>query len=234
VQNCKNYNQSEISKLNAELKDLDSREAELTKSTWQDTTTRKKEIQEIQRQIVKLEQQLGDSGQVLSPHSGRILEIILKPGQIINAGDRLATIEAETDNSKLVGITYFSVGDGKNIQPGMTVQITPQTVKRETFGGIVGKVIVASQFPITKESAISEVGNPEVVEALVSKQQGLIQVRSELQLSNNNPSGYQWSSSTGPQLKISAGTTTSVRVKVEERMPISFILPIFKAISGLD
>jgi len=65
----------------------------------------------------------------------------------------LATLDAANPDSEMVGITYFSVGDGKKIKPGMTLQITPQTVKRERFGGIVGTVKDISTFPITQAAA---------------------------------------------------------------------------------
>ncbi|MBW4428466.1 MAG: NHLP bacteriocin system secretion protein [Nostoc desertorum CM1-VF14] len=232
----KDYRQnlSTISDLQAQLKELDSKQAAAAQQDLVDATNRKKEIQEVKREIAKLELQLGDNSQIISQYSGRILEITLTPGQVINAGTRLATIEAENPRSKLVGVTYFPVAEGKKIQPGMTIQITPQTVKRERFGGIVGNVTNISRFPITKEAAASEVGNSEVVEALISeKQEGLIQVFSDLYLDSNTPSGYKWSSSTGPHMKISSGTTTVVRVKVEERAPITFVLPILRSVSGI-
>ncbi|MHC5676381.1 NHLP bacteriocin system secretion protein [Nostoc sp.] len=191
------------------------------------------EIQEVKRQIAQLEVQLGNDSQIISQYSGRVLEITLTPGQVVSAGTRLATIEAENPKSKLVGVTYFPVADGKKIQPGMKIQITPQTVKRERFGGIVGNVTSISRFPITKEAAANEVGNSEVLEGLVSQQQGLIQVFSDLDLDTNTPSGYKWSSSIGPHLKISSGTTTVVRVNVEERAPITFVLPILRSVSGI-
>lgn len=116
----------------------------------------------------------------------------------------------------------------------MTLQITPQTVKRERFGGILGNVTTVSAFPITKEAAASVVGNPEVVAGLVSeKQEGLMQVFGDLELDSKTFTGFKWSSSTGPRLKISSGTTTVVRVKVEERAPITFVLPILRSTSGI-
>lgn len=226
-------NLSTIYDLQAQLKELDSKQASVAEQDLESVTARRKEIQDVKRQIAQLEVQLGNDSQIISQYSGRVLEITLTPGQVVNAGTRLATIEAENAKSKLVGVTYFPIADGKKIQPGMKIQITPQTVKRERFGGIVGNVTSISRFPITKEAAANEVGNSEVLEGLVSQQQGLIQVFSDLDLDTNTPSGYKWSSSTGPHLKISSGTTTVVRVNVEERAPITFVLPILRSVSGI-
>jgi HlyD family secretion protein len=227
-------NQNEISKLRAELKELDSKEANLAKQNLQDSTTRIKEIQEVQRNIAKLELDLQKNSKIISQHSGRILELAVAPGQVIGAETRIGSIDVENSNSNLVGITYFSVGDAKKIQPGMMLQITPQTIKRERFGGVLGTVTTVSAFPISQEAAISRVGNSEVVQSLVSQQQeGLMEVEAELQPDKATFSGYKWSSSKGPQLKISPGTTTIVRVKVEERAPITFVFPILRSYSGI-
>ncbi|MEH1840692.1 MAG: NHLP bacteriocin system secretion protein [Nostoc sp.] len=227
-------NLNEIKNIQAQLQEQNSKAASQAQQDLQIATTRKNEIQELKREIAKLQQQLGDNTQIISQYSGRILEITLTPGQVISAGTRLATIEAENPKSKLVSVMYFPVSDGKKIQPGMAIQITPQTVKRERYGGIVGNVTSLSKFPITKEAAASEVGNSEVVESLVSeKQEAVIQVLSNLELDSSTPSGYKWSSSTGPQLKISSGTTTVARVKVEERAPITYIFPILRSLSGI-
>jgi HlyD family secretion protein len=228
-------NLSTISDFQAQLKQLDSKQATQAQEDLQTLTSRKNEIQEVRREIGKLELQLRNNSLIISHHNGRILEITLTPGQVVSPGTRLGSIDEENPSSKLVGITYFAIAEGKKIQPGMSIQITPQTVKRERFGGIVGTVTTVSPFPITKEAAVSLVGNSEVVDGLVSqKQEGVMQVFADLQPDSTTFSGYKWSSSTGPQLKISSGTTSVVRVKVEERAPITYILPILRSFSGFN
>lgn len=132
------------------------------------------------------------------------------------------------DSQGLVSLAYFTIGDGKRIQPGMKMMITPDTVKRETSGGILGKVTFVSAFPITKESAAGLIGNAELADALIS-QGGQMQVVAQLTLDPSTFSGYAWSSSQGPKYqKISSGTTTSVSVTLEEKAPITFVFPIFQ------
>ncbi|WP_414543916.1 NHLP bacteriocin system secretion protein [Nostoc sp. CCY0012] len=228
-------NLNEIKNIQAQLQEQNSKVASLAQEDLQTTTIRKNEIQEIKREIAKLELQLGTNSQIVSQHNGRILEITVTPGQVVNAGTRLGSIDEENSSSKLVSITYFPIAEGKKIQSGMTVQITPQIVKRERFGGMVGTITSVSPFPITKEGAINLVGNPEVVAGLMSqKQEGVMQVFADLEPDSSTFSGYKWSSSIGPQLKISSGTTTVVRVKVEERAPLTYVLPILRSFSGIN
>jgi HlyD family secretion protein len=227
-------NLNSITDIQAKLRELDSQEANLRQQDLEAATNRQKEIQDVEREIAKLQQQLGDNSQIVSPYSGRILELAVNPGQVVDQGIRLGSMDVQDPSSQMVGITYFSVADGKKIQPGMALQITPETVKRERFGGILAKVTNISAFPITKEAAASVVGNPEVVQGLVTDQQpGLIQVYGGLQKDSGTFSGYKWSASKGPRMKMSPGTTTTVRVKVEERAPITFLLPILRSTSGI-
>jgi HlyD family secretion protein len=113
----------------------------------------------------------------------------------------------------------------------MELQITPSTVKRERYGGIVAKVTNVSEFPITKESASTVVGGPEILQGIASKGPQ-IQVFAELQTDPSTTSQFRWSSSKGPDTQVTSGTTASVRVKVEEQSPISFVLPILRSWSG--
>ncbi|MCW5315535.1 NHLP bacteriocin system secretion protein [Nostoc sp. KVJ3] len=227
-------NLNEIKNVQSQLQELDSKQTTLAQQDLETSTGRKREMQDVHREVTRLEQQIKSNSQIVSPHSGRILEVTINPGQVIQEGTRIANINTENRPEKLVGITYFPVENGKKIQSGMKIQITPQTVKRERFGGIVGTVTDVSPFPITTEAAANVVGNPQIIAGLVSeKQPVVIQVSATLEPDSQTFSNYKWSSSQGPKMTISAGTTTSVRVKVEERAPITFVFPILRSISGI-
>jgi hypothetical protein len=46
-------------------------------------------------------------------------------------------------------------------------------------------------------------------------------------------SGYDWGGGPGPDLQLTAGTPTEVRVLVEERRPISYVIPILRDLTGI-
>jgi HlyD family secretion protein len=225
-------NLNSIKDLQTQLKELDSKQASQAQQDLEGATGRKKEMQEVERNIAQLELQLKGKSQIISNRNGRILEITATPGQILGQGTRLGSIAAQDSSAKLVSVAFLPVSDGKKIQKGMKLQITPTTVKREQFGGILGTVADVSAFPVTKEGASSLVGNPELLQNLMSQGPQLA-VFAELQPDTSTFSGFRWSSSKGPQMKMSSGTTTSVRVTVEEQAPITFVLPILKSWSGI-
>lgn len=200
-----------------------------TEKDYATSASQQNQIQDVKRAIAQLELQLEKQ---ISQYDGRVLELSATLGQSLTPGTRIGTIAAQTSTSKLVGVTFFPDSEGKKLQLGMKVEITPTTVKRERFGGIVGTVTDISAFPVTKEGVNRLIGNPEVTQTLLAKGPQ-IQVFAALQPDLLTFSQHKWSSSKGPHLKVSAGTLTSVRVTVEERVPITFVLPILRSFSGL-
>jgi HlyD family secretion protein len=224
--------QAKLTRLDSDLKQLDSQAKQVVLQNLEVSTARKNAIQELRSQIVLLEVQLAQHSQIVSQYNGRILEITVHVGQVIQAGHRLGSLDVEDTASTLVGLTYFPIKVGKKVQPGMTIQVAPDTVERERFGSIVGTVASVSAFPVTKEGVARLVGNAEVVTTLVS-QGPVIEVVANLVRNTSTFSGYQWSSSAGPALRMTAGTTMTGRVVVEQRAPITYILPFLRDVSGL-
>ena len=232
-------NQSRISELQAQLreiesqlKQLDTKQQELQRQLFEASTGRKNEILTLTKNIALYEVQLERDSKITSEYSGRVLEIAVNAGQVLSSGSRIASVEFSPTSEEMVCVTYFPVRDGKRVRPGMKIQVTPDTVKRERFGGILGRVTSVSAFPVTKEAATIFLGTPEVVSRLV-KDEPQIEVVANLRKDASNASGFKWSSSAGPPISISAGTTTTARVTVEERAPVSYILPFLRSVSGI-
>ncbi|MBR8833672.1 MAG: NHLP bacteriocin system secretion protein [Stigonema ocellatum SAG 48.90 = DSM 106950] len=221
-------NINNITQINAELEKLDTRSKQLEQNNLEATNTEKNQIQELEQGIARLQKEVADNSTIKSPHAGCIVEIIATVGQYLNPGTRLGRLQTTASTGGMMSVTYFAVEDGKKIRPGMEILITPDTVKRTRFGGIIGKITEVSRFPVTSEGATSVVGNPEMVQKIMGEGGGKIEATAQLQLDLKTASGYKWSSSSGPQLEISPGTTTTVRVTVEERSPITFVLPILR------
>lgn len=223
-----------VSRLKADLRDLEVREKRVEQDNLEFITVRRNEIEDTKREIAELERQYLDNRHIKSPVAGRIVELTTSVGSVVLQGTRLVTLEADGVQAQTSNVAYFSVRDGKRIRPGMKIQVTPDTVLRERFGGIVGTVSSVSNFPITQEGVISTVGNIDFVTVLSARNEPMIEVRGLLTRDSSTPSGYLWSSSQGPaSSSISRGTTTTTTVTIEERAPIGFLLPTLRRWSGL-
>lgn len=233
-------NQAKIIELQANLRQLDVQKSQLLYQQKQTVDTKNEEILDTQQSIQRLKEQLASTGQVISPRKGTIISINILPGQIINTGEAVAilqrpplTNETKKSQSQLDVISYFTPGDGKQIKSGMKMQVTPSIVKREDYGGIISYVNQIVSFPITEEKATIDVGSQTLAQDLTSGGK-VIEVRAKMQTNSDNFSGYTWSSGSGPKLTISQGTTASVEVIVEQRAPITFVIPLLRSITGLE
>jgi HlyD family secretion protein len=227
-------NRTSVSEIQAQLGDLNTRSKQLEQDNLQAANTRKNEVAEVESAIAQTQQQITERSQIRSPQSGCILEVSTTLGQVVEPGTRVGTLQPQgTGASQISSIAYFDVKDGKRIKPGMKMQITPDTVKRERFGGIVATVKSVSPYPVTSTTVTSKVGNTELAETLTNKT-AKVEIVASLELEPNNTSGYQWSSSKGPDMKLTPGTTMAVRVKVEEQAPITFLLPFLREWSGIQ
>jgi HlyD family secretion protein len=223
---------SRLGQIDGQLQQIETRVSTLTRQFLEASTARRNEIEQIRKGIEINEFQLKRDGNVYSQYSVRVAEVMAVAGQVMPAGGRLLTLEADDAGSGLVSISYFPVRDGKRIQPGMRIQITPDTVERERFGGIVGTVSSVSPIPVTKEGALGIVGNSEVVQSLMPDG-AYIEVRAKLEEDPATFSGYRWSSSRGPDIKVTSGLTHSTRVTIEGRAPLTYFMPILRETAGV-
>ncbi len=225
-----------LSAIDADLWELRTKELEIEDQyldRLERLTDRERQFADIDREISRLEAVLKEEGRIVSDAGGRVLEISALAGEFVEQGDRIGSIAVQAEDDPFISLSYFKVRDGKRMKPGMAIQVTPDPVERARYGSMLGTVTSVSPYPVTSAEAEKVVGNREVAESLVADGYR-IQVFSELQSDPTTFSKFKWSSSSGPQLEITAGTTTTARVAVDRRAPITFVLPILKSSVGMD
>jgi HlyD family secretion protein len=135
-------------------------------------------------------------------------------------------VQDTADSNHLVSISYFPIADGKQIQPGDRVLISPETASFQEFGGIEAIVTSVSPQPVTQAAALQRTnGNSELANLIYTP--ASIEVIAQLKPAPDNLSGYQWSMSRGAA-QISSQTPTDARVMLSEQAPITFLFPFLK------
>ena len=144
-----------------------------------------------------LERELKSNTEVVSQHTGRILEIIADQGTLIGAGDAIVTLDLMGRTVKeLEVVLYVPSSYGKQIQVGMTAYVSPSTVKREEFGLMVGRVTYVSDYPSTSRGMLRILKNDKLLTSLVGTDSPY-EVHADLLVDEHTFSGYRWSSSQG-------------------------------------
>jgi HlyD family secretion protein len=59
------------------------------------------------------------------------------------------------------------------------------------------------------------------------------EVRIELEMDPATPTGFKWTSRTGPDTAIGSGTLLQVQISVEERRPIELVIPTVRRWLGI-
>jgi len=220
-----------IEELKRNLEELEVQNARLDQAELTAATKTRLELAEAQGRLQRLTRSHSHQSTIVSPHSGKVLELTVAPGQMLTQGQQIGLIESTGSPDGLVAVAYFPVKDGKKIQSGMKTRITPTTIKRERYGSIVGDITTVSSVPRSTDSIAAIVGNRELAMSFGTGG-SMIEVRSSLQAADENPSGYRWSSGKGPDISITSGMTVTVDATIEYRKPITFLLPFLRDLGG--
>jgi HlyD family secretion protein len=190
------------------------------------------ELNGLDLKRVEAQQQVDQQIQtrVVANRAGRVLELLVDRGDVVSPGTPLLNLEVVSED--LMAVLFVPATAGKRIEPGMAVRVSPSTVKREEFGSILGRVVWAAEYPSTARGMVRLLGNEALVDRLM-KEGPPIQVNVALERDHATPSGFRWSSSTGPSVKISSGTLATGDVVVREEAPVNLVIPKVREKLGL-
>ena len=180
------------------------------------------DLQEIQRTIAKLELALERQSKIISEHSGRVLELTATVGRVLDPGTKLATLLKEEQTSPLVCFCYFQVKDGKRIVPGIApdgARLGEARALWESHWSSRVRDALPGQWRSGHQHRWQFGGR----RALVAENRQ-IEVLTELRADSSTPSGFAWTSSRGPESRITLGTTANVVVE-GNTSPLLFCCP---------
>jgi HlyD family secretion protein len=226
--------QSQIGSINSRLTGLRVDELGAKKRGESELKNSELQIKEGERRLSYLKQQLELSTQVVSRHAGRVLEQRAGKGDIIGSGTALLSIELEGEKAEpLEVLLYIPSSQGKQVKPGMELQIAPSVVRREEHGVVLGQVRSVAEFPSTRQGMMRELDNPELVQSFLNQTEGTpIAVRAVLKEASGSPSGYEWSSGAGPDIQLSTGTPCTASITTKTQKPITLLLPALRTLFG--
>jgi multidrug efflux pump subunit AcrA (membrane-fusion protein) len=145
---------------------------------------------QLQLQIEQLREELDYRSRIITPISGRIMELNIQNGSVISQGDTLLTLEQYDSTVRLEAVIYVSAEQGGKIKSGMEAQIIPSIINKEEFGFMEGRVVSVDEYPATEQSMLQTLGNEEMV-TMLNGEGVPVRVKIDLITDNQTISGYK-------------------------------------------
>lgn len=188
------------------------------------------QILQAQLELNVAEKKLKINSIIRSPVDGEIINVIGKPGEIVQAGDKILDIEPYSEG--VDAAIYVPAGMGKIITPGMNAHIVPQTVKVQEYGSMIGVVEAVARFPSTQRSMMTVLANEKLVENFTQDGPQLY-IRINL-VEADTPSHYKWTTSQGPNMVVTNGTLCRANIITKSQAPITLLIPAIRHFLGVD
>lgn len=183
---------------------------------------------QVMRELKILAEQYEFKTKIISPRTGRIIEVKVDQDSQITPNTPIVSIEPTGKHIEtLEAVIFVSAFDGKKIKNGMQVNIAPSTVKKQEYGTLVGRVISVSKYPATHQGIMRILHNEELVNEL-QKNNAVFEVEANLTPDPKNVSGYKWTSRSGPPLILQSGTIGEAEVTIGKKRPIVMMLPVLE------
>jgi HlyD family secretion protein len=222
----------EIAQNENKLREIQLQKSQLSLGEEKDKSGLESQINEAHRRINRLEQLLEYYTNIVSPDTGRVIEIMVNEGDLINPGTTVVSIEPAGRAIKNLEAIIYIPSEGKNVKPGMDVQVSPVNIKKEEYGFIHGRVTSISQYPVSSEGMFRILGNENLVKALL-EQGPVLEVKVDLVPTTKTVSLLKWSSQAGPPFAIQSGTICTASVIEKKQSLISFVIPWLRELMGV-
>ncbi|WP_159322676.1 NHLP bacteriocin system secretion protein [Spiribacter roseus] len=224
----------EIADTRADLKALALGDAQREQDRVNRLETARLALDQARSELERLVSRYRNSVQVLSPHTGRVVEVKHNTGAAVSAGAELLSMERTGRDIKRLEVAMFiPASDGKQLEPGMTALISPAAIRREEHGYLVGRITRVSDYPVTFNGLMRLLDNESLVRGLMAEG-SVFEAQVDLIPDAATPSGFRWTSGKGPDEVIRSGGMATVRVTVAERRPITLVIPALRRWLGLS
>lgn len=170
--------------------------------------------------IARLRTTGGDIVALRAPAAGKLAQRSAQIGSFVRSGDVVATIEPAGANP--VAVVFVPVETDRRVTIGMPVRLSPADARPDVFGFLRGHVTYAAPFPANSDRIKAALQN-DAVAATFSADVPVREIHIALDVDSQGQ--LVWSGLRNAGRTLSPGMPCSATVVVEERAPITFILP---------
>ncbi len=184
-------------------------------------------IKDLEREIENAKNS-GAEEEITAPVDGVVVDCSVEQGQLVGQGTTLVRIKASGDDDGQVVRCYIPITEGKKMEAGMSVVVTPSTVDEQEYGHMTGRIRSVGTYAVSQSQMLQVLGDETTVQSF--QQQGpSVEVLIELDRDESTTSGYAWSNKKGRSVELDENTIVTGKVRVKEEAPISKLIPFLKS-----
>jgi len=189
------------------------------------------QVRTEQHQLELLNLQYQRTSVVRSPYRGRVIEMLAEVGDTLQPGTPLLSIDLP--DAALECLVFVPL-NGKEVQPGMAVHVTPAGVNWEEHGYMVGRVRAVSRNPLSPAAMNVYLRNSTLVEQFNAQGASYL-VYVEMETNPASPRTYKWKWTTGdgPPYDFGGGTLLSASITIRAQRPITLVIPALRRWLGV-
>lgn len=151
--------------------------------------------------------------------------LVAAAGSVISTGADVAAVErVEKADDPLSVLLYAPAESGAAIPVGAAVDVTVQSVPKQRYGVLRGRVEAVGRVAETSRRIAGFLGSTQLGEQF-SREGPPVAVLVRLDVSSATRSGYDWSSPDGPPYAVESMTLATGSVRLAEQHPIDWLLP---------
>ena len=161
--------------------------------------------------------------------TGQVIQISSWEGDAVSKGQELFVISPT--KGKLIGTFLVDAKNSGRIRIGDEVIVSPQSSPSARFGYIKGSVTGVTDYPTDSRALAAYIGSQTLSDVIYKKGESKspLMVNVELEMKNGKP---VWIGSKGPPWPIKSGELASAKITYQLRLPISYISPFIRTITG--
>lgn len=170
--------------------------------------------------IARVRTTSGDIVALRAPADGRLAQRSPQLGSFVRSGDAVAAIVPV--GAAPAAVLFVPVETDRRVAVGMPVRLSPADARPDVFGFLRGHVTYAAPFPASPDRVKAALQN-DAIAASFSTEVPVREVHVALDVDSQG--NLIWSGLRNARRNLSPGTPCYATIVVEERAPISFVLP---------
>jgi len=165
---------------------------------------------------------------LLAPNTACVVSQIVAPGTFVEPNTPiLITTTAKGSYPDIIPV-YIDAEYIADVRIGNEAIITPAGFSSTQFGGIKGEVINISETTQTAGQILKTLGVDTVTQSIQKTNDSPFLILVKLKKSRSTPSGYEWTSSVGPDFKIPITTIMNATIITKRISPAAMALPALR------